>query len=125
MSAPDHSDVAVIQKRLKTACRKLHELAPEVGMARQIISFDSDRRKNLLARYTVKHIKDGESVAASETLARADTAYEAELSGLADVLTQAETTLRQYEAERCSWESARSLLSMQRETMKTLPGTED
>jgi len=51
----DSSDVTAIQKRLKTASSELNNPASVslYAQARQVISYDSDRRKNLLARYTV------------------------------------------------------------------------
>ena len=125
MSAPDASELFTVQKRLKSACKNLHLMAPEVGMARQLIDYDSDRRRNLLARYMVKHLKNGESVSAAENYARSDEGYQNELHGLAGVLEQAYGAVKRWDAEMASWESSRSLLSLIKETMKTLPGTED
>ena len=122
---PDHSDIARIQKRMKEACRKMQEMATEVGMAETVIRYDKDRRKDTLARYVIKHLKNGESAAAAEQYARADTAYDAEMQGLLSQAQLAHTTLKLYEVEKCAWETARSLLSMQREILHTLPETEE
>jgi hypothetical protein len=110
---------------MKSAAHNLHGMAEESGMARTIVEYDSDRRKNCLARHALKHIKAGESAAAADTLARSDPAYDAELQGFFDQFSQAQATLKKEEAEKCSWETARSLLARMRETIKTLPGTED
>ena len=118
----DTNDIGVIEHRLKQASQKLHQLAPQLGVAKQVKSYDGDRRKNLLAKYTVKFLKDGESATAAETHARADETYKLELGKLAGDLQDAETTIAMYDAEYCSWESARSLLSFAKQTMNTLNG---
>lgn len=125
MSHPDHSDIVTIEKRMSEAARNLHNMVGDVAMAVTIIDYDSDRRKSLLARYAVKHIKAGESASAADTLARADEAYKKELDAQASVYEQANATMREWDSEKCSWETGRSLLARQRETIKTLPGTED
>ncbi len=48
--------------------------------------------------------------------------YKLELGKLAGDLQDAETTIAMYDAEYCSWESARSLLSFAKQTMNTLNG---
>ena len=122
---PDYSDVARIQKRMRQAARKLALLSSEVGMAETVLRYDKDRRKDTLARYVIKHLKNGESAAAAEQYARADTAYEAEIQSRYDQAQMAFTALRTYEVEKVAWETCRSLLSMQREILHTLPETED
>lgn len=121
MSAPDHEEIHRVEKRFKLAARKMHELEGEMGMALTILEYDSDRRKALVARYAVKHIKHGESASAADTLARADPLYEAEFKTMAEVYEQAQLTKKMYENEEKSWETARSLLARQRETLRTLP----
>jgi hypothetical protein len=121
---PDHSDIARIEERMKKAAKHLHLLASEVGMAITIIDYDSDRRKNLIARYAAKHIKDGQSSVAAETLARSDPTYDMELNSLLSQYQDAQTTKKEFETEQISWETARSLLARQRETLRTLPDTE-
>lgn len=122
MPAPDHSDIRKIEERMKKAAKRLHAMAGEVGMAVTICDYDGDRRKSLLARYAVKHIREGESAAAADTLARADESYQKELQGLADNYEQAQATKKEYENEQTSWETARSLLARARETLRTLEG---
>src|SRR5580765_7833098 len=81
MSA-DHSDVIGIQKRLRSASAELNNPTSVslYAQARQVISYDSDRRKNLLAKYTVKYLKQGESATAAEAMARADSSRRGKLS---------------------------------------------
>ena len=122
----DHSDVIAIQKRLKTASAELNNPASVslYAQARQVISYDSDRRKNLLARYMVPHLKSGESATAAEAYARAHEAYEAEFQVQAEELQTAEGVIAKRRATETSWESARSLLSFQREGFRHMPETE-
>jgi two-component SAPR family response regulator len=125
MSA-SNDDVIAIQKRLKAASAELNSPAmiSLYAQARQVISYDSDRRKNLLAKYTVKYLKEGESATAAEAKARADTAYQAEFQTQAEELQTAEGVIAKRRGVETSWESARSLLSFQREGFKHMPETE-
>ena len=125
MSA-DHSDVAAIQKRLKTASAELNNAASIslYAQARQVVAYDSERRRNLLASYTVKYLKQGESATAAEAMARADKAYQEQFHTQAEELQTAEGVIAKRRATETSWESARSLLSFSREGFKHLPETE-
>jgi hypothetical protein len=125
MSAPDHDTVREIERRFKKAARRLHELEGDVATAITVIDYDKDRRKALLARYAKKHIDAGESAAAAETLARADKTYDEEFQQLFSQYELAQRVRKEYENEHISWETGRSLLARQRETMRTLPGTEE
>jgi hypothetical protein len=119
---PDQSEIAMIEQRLKGATGRLHQLAAAVGHAKQIREFESDRRKNLLAKYVVKHLKAGESATAAEAYGRSEEAFQTELEALAVDFEVAETTLAKWQAELCSFEASRSLLSLHKETLKTLEG---
>lgn len=110
---------------MKEACRKMHDMTPDLALALTIIERDSDNRKNVLARHQVKHIKAGESATASEVMARADAEYDKEFRGYSDTYEMAIKRKLEYENEKTSWETCRSILARQREMIKTLPGTED
>lgn len=118
----DHTQSNQIAERMKGSTRKLHQLASQVGSARQIREYDSDRRKNLLAKYVVKALKDGQSATAAETIGRSDPAYQEELKMLSTQLQDAETVIAQWTAEQASFDAARSLLSFSRETLRQLDG---
>jgi hypothetical protein len=121
-----NDDVIAIQKRLKAASGELNNPASIslYAQARQVISYDSDRRKNLLAKYTVKYLKEGESATAAEAKARADASYQEEFQTQAEELQTAESVIAKRRGTETSWESARSLLSFQREGFKHMPETE-
>jgi len=116
----DHSHVETVQRRLESARNAIHKLAPLVGMAKQVRDYDSDRRKNLLAKYMLPHLKAGGSAAASEVDARADPAFQAEFDALAGQRSASERTIAEWDAAFATYEAARSLLSMAKETMRTL-----
>lgn len=113
----DHSETLRIGERMKSCTRKLHDLAAQVGGAKQVREYDSDRRKNLLSKYVAKSLKDGESATASETIGRSNPAYQSELEAMGDQLQAAETVIATWIAEQASFEAARSLLSFQKATM--------
>lgn len=129
MSA-DSSDVIAIQKRLKSASTELNNPASVslYAHARTVIGYDSERRKNLLARYTVRYMKqdhDGRlSYTAAEAIARADEAYQIEFQTQAEELQTAEAVVAKRRGTETSWETARSLLSFERQMAREIPATE-
>ncbi len=118
----DNNDIIQVEERLKNATRRLHQLAPLVGSAKQVRQYDSDRRRNALAKYVVRALKDGQSATAAEAHGRADLAYQAEIAVMSRDYEASEKTLAMWEAEQCSFEAARSLLSMMKESLKVLEG---
>jgi|SRR5215471_4369820 len=118
----DNGEIFQIEKRMKTSTSILIKLAAQVGAAKQVREYDSDRRKNLLAKHMVPYLKAGHSAAASETMARADARYETEFEAMAGQRETADICIATWEAEHAKLDALRSLLSMQKETMKTLEG---
>ncbi len=118
----DTHDISAVETRLKDATRRLHQLAPMVGSAKQIRNYDGDRKKNLLAKYVVRALKEGHSATAAEAYGRSDEAYQTELAVMSREYEASEKTLAEWEAEQCSFEAARSLLSMMKESLKVLEG---
>ncbi len=116
----DFTESSEVAARMQRATKRLHEMAPMVGVAKQVREYDSDRRKNLIAKYQIAHLKKGEGVSASEALARADESYQAELLELGSQLADAEKTIAQWNAEQASFEASRSLLSFSKATMEIL-----
>lgn len=92
-------------------------LSPLVGAARQIKEFSSDQRKNALAGEQVRFIQRGESVAASETLARSSFVYLEKLSSLEKSYSTACGTIAEWEAVFARFEACRSMLAMARTTL--------
>ncbi len=118
----DNYDISQVETRLKDATRRLHQLSASVGASKQIRQYDTDRRKNLLAKYVVRALKEGHSATAAEAYGRSDEAYQAELEGLSKQYEGAERTIAEWDSEYASFEAARSLLSMAKESMRVLEG---
>ncbi len=102
------------------AVQSLEQMADEVGTARHIQTYDSDRRKMALSRAMGPALAGGDSVSKAEAEARASLPYAKEIEVLAKQCEAAERTVARWDAAKLIWESARSLLSLQRETVKHL-----
>lgn len=116
----DHSDIMLIEKRLENAIREIRNMTALVGHAKQVRDYDSDRRKTLLAKCMLPYLKGGASAAAAEVDGRADPMYQAELDSLAQQREDAERAIAKWDAAFCTYEAARSLLSMAKETIRTI-----
>lgn len=119
-SIADWSTVEDLQRRMIEAVKAMEQMGPSIGNARQVIEYNSDQRKRCLAIVAFPLIKAGESATAAETEARSSPQYEAALKQLAKELATAETVRAEYENLRLQWETARSLLSLQKESIRNL-----
>jgi len=116
----DWTDVADLQRRLSEAVDGLNQMASDVGMAKHILEYDSDRKKQALSRAMMPPLAGGESAAKAEAQARSSELYGKELDVLGKEHAQACQVVNEFECLKLQWETARSLLSMQRETIKNL-----
>jgi hypothetical protein len=118
----DSRDISEVEQRLRSCSKRLHALSASVGASKQIRQYDTDRRKNLLAKYVVRALKEGHSATAAEAYGRSDPSYQTELEGLSKQYEGAEKTIAEWDSEYASFEAARSLLSMAKESMRVLEG---
>ena len=116
----DLQEIMEIQSRMESARVYLRDNADKVGEAHQVKEYDSDRRKQLLARQAKPFISNGDANAVAETKARAGDAYAIELDKLADQYAAAVSTIKKYEAAEISFKSAQSLLSFTKGQLQTL-----
>lgn len=116
----DWTDIHALQKRMADAVSALAALADDVGMARQVQAYDSDRRKRALARAMAAPLAAGEPVSKAEAEGRASEAYAKEMLVLKNEMAAAEKITVQYDVLKIVWESCRSLLSVQKEAVKRL-----
>jgi hypothetical protein len=114
----DAHDILNLEKRLADAVADISKRVDAVATARQVKEYDSDRRKQLLARYTAPHLLGDKSATAADALARADERYGAELDTLADNYRRAEKHIAEWDAAHCRMEAARSALSLAKEQIK-------
>lgn len=109
----DAHDVERIISQLEQSRDELAGMVEEVGRAKQIKEWDAERRRAALSKQ-VSPLLANTGVSAAEHIARASTEYVNAMRLLQTDLFMAEKTLARYEAVKCKWESARSILSMQR-----------
>lgn len=102
------------QIQLQKAAKAIAEMAEQVALAEQIIEFNHDRCKQALARRVVEYLDRGDSAAAAEFRARADDLYRVEMESLALQYQDAMLVRKKDAAQKVIWESARSLLSVEK-----------
>ena len=108
----DGHDLLAIEGRMEDARCYLRDNADSYGKAKQVREYDSDRRKQLLARFMRPFIAQGDSNAVADTKARALDEYAMKLDEQAQQYAAAETTLALYDAAEVSFKAAQSLLSL-------------
>jgi len=116
----DWSDVAGLQRSLVESCTAIAQSTTDVALAKHVITYDSDRRKRALARAMSPALAGGSSAPKAEAEARACESYSEEMKRLGKEFAAASQVILDYEASKLKWETARSLLAMQREAVKQL-----
>lgn len=119
-SPADFSDTAHLQKQLSDAADAIASMADEIGLAKHILEFSSDRHKRALARAMAAPLAGGSSHNKAEAEARASESYGKELDVLASQHKAAEQTIMKYDAMKIRWETARSILSLLKEQVRQL-----
>ncbi len=114
----DWGDARELQREMVSAVEEISRRAADVGLARHVLEYDSDRRKRALARAMAPPLAGGDSAAKAEAEARASASYSAELTQLGKEHQAAETVCLEFEAVKLKWETARSLLSMLKEQVR-------
>jgi len=119
---PDHKDTLAVAARLKAASKKLHDMADDVGMATQVREFISEDRKNLLSRYMKPWLMEDMASSKAEAMARTNEDFLKEYEALKQKFQDMEQLLTRWKAENASYDAARSLLSLAKETFRQLDG---
>lgn len=109
----DIHDITKITVELESSRDELASMVDAVGAAKQVKEWDGERRRAALSKQVAPFLTD-HGVSAAEHMARATDGYINAMRLLQRDLFDAERTLAQYEAIKCRWESARSILGMQR-----------
>jgi hypothetical protein len=113
----DTRQVYDTEKKIAETVAAISALVPAYAQARQIIDYDSDRRKQLLARYMAAEGPKS-SMSAADANARASNGYSEELDKLASSLKYAYEVVARWQALHARLDAARSILALTRETMK-------
>ena len=119
-SIADWSEVDGLQQKMVETVEAMSALTATVGASKHVVEYDGDRRKAALARAMAAPLAGGSSAAKAESEARASETYAKELSVLAKQHNAALAEIENYYCLKLQWETARSLLSMQKENVKHL-----
>lgn len=114
----DTKQVYDTEKKIAETVAAISALVPAYALARQVIEYDSDRRKQLLARIAAVALRTGMSATQADTASRATPEYSEELDKLADQLKQAYEVVARWQSLMARLDAARSILALTRETMK-------
>jgi hypothetical protein len=95
-------------------------MSASVGAAKHVIEYDGDRRKTALARSMAVSLAAGCSAAKADSGARASDGYAKAMTAIGKQHQAALTEVERYQCLKLQWETARSLLSMQKEAVKHL-----
>lgn len=122
MKTADYSTVEDLQRRMVEQCNVLDDLVEHVAKARQILNYESDRKKNALAAAVSFEVGQDKtlSVSMAEHRARCNRNYEAQMRTLTKESLEAETIVAQWEVAKLRWETGRSLLSIQKQLVTNL-----
>jgi len=111
----DYSTVEAISRRLVESSHALAEMVERVAKARQCRDYDGDRRKRALSISVRDILNNGDMAnAAAEHMARSSEGYGEAMKMIGKDLLTAEETIAEWDAVKLQWETARSLLSIQK-----------
>lgn len=116
----DWGEVSELQSKMVKSVEALSRMAGDVGMAKTVIEYDSDRRKKALARGMAAPLAGGAAVSKAEAEARCSEAYAKELDQLCREHQAATTVLAEHEVLKLQWSTCQSLLAMEREGIRRL-----
>lgn len=119
----DFTDIKATERRITETVAALQALVGSYANARQIVDYDADRRKQLLARWARNAIAGdkGMSAAMADTLARAHPSYDESLTALANDLTNAYEVVAKWQALMARLDAARSLMAVSRTVLDRMP----
>ena len=116
----DWSDIESLQRKLVQTVEAMALMSASVGAAKHVIEYDGDRRKTALARAMAVSLAAGDSVSKADSEARASADYAKAMAAIGKQHQAALTEVEKYQCLKLQWETARSLLSMQKEAVKHL-----
>ena len=117
--ATSFEDISAAQKAMTDSIKKMETLKSSFAMAKQIVELAGERRKTTLSRLVVKYLDTGiKSSAEAEHRARACPEYKSEMQEIMQQTAKAEEIICEYHILGKHYESARSILIVE----KTLIG---
>ena len=119
MSADD-STIRGAQAQLQKAALALAAMADDLALAKQVKEYNGDRMKRALSERVVEYLSRGDTATAAEHKARADELYHVKADSLALQYQDSMQIIERADAQRILWESARSLLSLEKSKLGLL-----
>ncbi len=110
----DQDTITQAQAQLNRCALALAELGNDTADARTIREFSNDRLKRAFSVEVTRFLSAGDSATASEHKARASEQYGAHLADLMNQHKEALRVIEKWDGLKVQWESARSLLSVEK-----------
>lgn len=110
----DSDTISKAQAQMNRCAMDLAKLSNDVADAKTVREFSGDRLKRAFSVSVVEFLDAGDSGVASEHKARASKAYGAALHDLGEQYKTAMRVIEQYDGLKVQFESARSLLSVEK-----------
>lgn len=110
----DNDTIIRAQAQLNRCALDLEAMSNDVGDAKTIKEFSSDRLKRALSVTVAEFLEAGEGVGASEHKSRASAVYGAALHDLQEQYKTAMRIIEKHDAIKAKFESARSILSTEK-----------
>lgn len=113
----DSDTVTKAQKAMNECALAIAKMTSDLADARTVKEFSSDRLKRAFSVEVERFLTGGESAAASEHRARASAQYGSAMHDLSEQFKSAMRIIEQYEGLKIRFESARSILAVERQKM--------
>jgi len=107
----NHDDLLALQAAIYQVCDDLEKHGDAFAAARQVVEYDSDRRKQLLSKCVLS--APGKAMNEREAFARASAEYDAGLVELGKQYAAAEREISLYFRRQGKLDALRSILSVQ------------
>lgn len=109
--------ILAAQKQMNSAALELSRMANDLADSKTIKQFSADRLKRALSVTVTEFLSKGEGAAASEHKSRASAQYGSALHDLSEQYKAAMRVIEAADAARVRYESARSILAVEREKL--------
>lgn len=110
----DNDTITKSEAQLNRCAKALEAMSNDVGDAKTVKEFSSDRLKRAFSVTVAEFLEAGESAVASEHKARASKPYGTALHDLGEQYRTALRVIEQHEATKALFEAARSILSTEK-----------
>lgn len=113
----DSDTIGKAQKQMNAAALEIAKMANDVADAKTVKEYNSDRLKRALSGSVAVFLDEGHTGVAAEHRARASKEYGTHLHDLEEQFKTAMRVIEKYEATKIKFESARSILSVERQKL--------